>query len=184
MTFARQHGRIDEHLRASGVPYAILRPNYFTQNVTTVNAPSIGADGRLYVPAGNARLSMTDTRDVAAVAAAIITGDGHAGQAYDVSGPEALSHGDVADRLGAAMGRPVEYVDVAPDAFRETMLGYGLQQWLVDGLANMFEDYRRSGPDGYAAQATETVQRITGRPARSLDALLAEWRAVTAAGRP
>lgn len=184
MTFARQHGRIDEHLVGSGVPHAILRPNYFAQNVTTVNAPSIGPDGRLFVPVGNARLSMTDTRDVAAVAAAILTGEGHAGRVYDVTGPEPLSHHDVADRLGAAMGRPVEYVDVPLETFRKTMLGYGLQRWLVDGLVSMFEDYQRSGADGYAAQVTDTVERVTGRPARTLDGLLAEWRASMRAGRP
>ena len=184
MTFAKQHGRIDEHLERSGVPWTILRPNYFSQNVTTVNAPSIGPDGKLYVPAGAARLSMTDTRDVAAVAATVLIGAGHAGRAYDVTGPEALSHLDIADRLGAAMGRPVEYVDVPLEAFRETMLGYGLQRWLVDGLANMFEDYQRSGAGGYAARVTDTVERITGRPSRSLDGLLAEWRASTTAGQP
>jgi uncharacterized protein YbjT (DUF2867 family) len=183
MTFAKQHGRIDEHLRESGVPFAILRPNYFAQNVTTVNAPSIGPDGRLYVPAGDARLSMTDTRDVAAVAAAVLTGVGHEGRAHDVTGPEALSHADVADKLRAAMGRPVEYVDVPLEAFRQTMLGYGLQRWLVDGLVEMYEDYQRSGPDGYAALVTDTVERVTRRPARSLDGLLAEWRSAQVAER-
>ena len=82
------------------------------------------------------------------------------------------------------MGRPVEYIDVPLETFRQTMLGYGLQRWLVDGLFNMYEDYQRSGRDGYAARVTDTVEQVTGRRARTLDALLAEWRPSMAADRP
>jgi uncharacterized protein YbjT (DUF2867 family) len=92
MTFVLQHGESDKHLRRSGVPYVIVRPHYFQQNVTEQNALSVGEDGVLAVPAGEARLSMTDTRDAATVAVAALTEEGHAGSVYDVTGPHALSH--------------------------------------------------------------------------------------------
>jgi uncharacterized protein YbjT (DUF2867 family) len=117
---------------------------------------------------------MVDTRDAAAVAASALTGPGHAGACYDVTGPEALSYADVAAKLTAATGRPVSYIDAPDDAVRHALLGAGLNQWFAGALVGLYQDYRRSGTGGYAAQVTDTIQRLTGRPARSLDDLLGE----------
>jgi hypothetical protein len=72
------------------------------------------------------------------------------------------------------MGRKVTYVDATDDAVRGALLGFGLGEWLVGALVDLYQDYRRSGTDGYAAQVTDPVERLTGRPPRSLDQLLAE----------
>lgn len=173
-TFVRDHGICDAYLSQSGVPHAILRPNLFMQNIPETTVPSIDGDGNFYVNAGEARISMVDTRDVAAVAATLLTEPGHEGETYEVTGPEALSYGDVAAKLSAAMDRKIAYVDVPDDAVRGSLLGFGLGEWLVGGLVDLYQDYRRSGTDGYAAQVTDTIARLTGRPARSLDDLLAE----------
>jgi uncharacterized protein YbjT (DUF2867 family) len=130
--------------------------------------------GAFFADAGDARISMVDTRDVAAVAAVVLTQPGHAGAHYDVTGPEALSYGDVAAKLTAAMGREIRYVAVPDDAVRQALLGAGLNAWFADALTGLYQEYRRSGTDGYAAQVTGTVERLTGRPARSLDDLLRE----------
>ena len=152
----------------------IVRPNLFLQNIPESTVPSIDALGTFYVNAGQARISMVDTRDVAAVAAAVLTEPGHAGVHYDITGPEALSYTDVAAKLTGATGRPVTYVDVPDEAVRQALLGAGLNQWFASALVGLYQDYRRSGTDGYAAQVTSTVLRVTGRPARSLDDLLGE----------
>ncbi|MHB1568694.1 MAG: SDR family oxidoreductase [Solirubrobacteraceae bacterium] len=178
--FVDAHARIDRYLKESRVPYVILRPNLFLQNVPESNIPAIGPDGNMYVNAGEARISMVDTRDVAAVAAVVLTDPGHAGQIYDVTGPEALSYADVAAALTRSLGREVEYVDVQDDAVREALAGYGLDPWFVEALIGLYEDYRRSGPDGYAAQVTDTVQWLTGRAPRTLAGLLAELRPAAA----
>ena len=115
---------------------------------------------------------MVDARDVAAVAAVALTEPGHAGAHYDVTGPEALSYHDVAVKLTTALGRPVSYVDAPDGAVRQALLGAGLSPWFADALVGLYQDYRRSGTVGYAAQVTDTIQRLTGRPARSLDDLL------------
>jgi uncharacterized protein YbjT (DUF2867 family) len=117
---------------------------------------------------------MVDTRDVAAVAAVALTGPGQAGEHYDVTGPEALSYADVAAKLTSALGRRISYADVPDDAVRRTLLGAGLSEWFAGALTGLYQDYRRSGADGYAAQVSATVPELTGRPARSLDDLLAE----------
>jgi uncharacterized protein YbjT (DUF2867 family) len=124
---------------------------------------------------------MVDTRDVAAVAACLITEPGHEGHAYDATGPEALSYDDIAAKLSRAMGRKIAYVDAPDDAVRGALEGFGMPQWLIGALVDLYQDYRRSGTDGYAAQVTDTVQRLTGRPPRTLEQLLAEQTAASAA---
>ena len=140
--------------------------------------PSISPSGTFYADAGDARISMVDARDVAAVAAVVLTEPGHDGAHYDVTGPEALSYADVAAKLGAALRRPVSYAD-APDAARcrQGLLGAGLSKWFADALVGLYQDYRLSGTDGYAAQVSDTVERLTGRrPGR--------WTTCSARSRP
>jgi uncharacterized protein YbjT (DUF2867 family) len=172
--FIDAHTTSDRYLEQSGLDHVILRPNLFLQNVPESNIPGVGEDGNLYIDAGDARISMVDTRDVAAVAAAVLTEPGHAGAQYDITGPEALSYDDIAAKLSPALGRKVTYVDAPDEAIRDALLGLGLDEWFVGALVGLYQDYRRSGTDGYAAQVSDTVQRLTGRPARSLDDLLAE----------
>lgn len=173
-TFVRDHGAADAYLRDSSLSFTIIRPNLFLQNVPENTIPSIDGGGNFYVNAGEARISMTDTRDIAAVAAVALTETGHEGQIYDVTGPEALSYGDVAAAISRAQGRDVTYVDVPDDAVRSALLGVGLNEWMAGALVDLYVDYKRSGTDGYAAQVTDTVTRLTGRPARALSDLLAE----------
>jgi len=172
--FISAHTTCDRYLEDSGLPYVIVRPNLFLQNIPESTIPSLDASGTFYADAGEARISMVDTRDVAAVAAVVLTEPGHTGAHYDVTGPEALSYADVAARLTTALGRRISYAGASDDAVRRALLGAGLTEWFANALVGLYRDYRRSGTDGYAAQITGTIQRLTGRPARSLDGLLGE----------
>jgi uncharacterized protein YbjT (DUF2867 family) len=172
---ARQHGLNDEYLAASGLSYTILRPNYFQQNVTEIIAPSLGPDGAFYSSVGDARISMVDTRDVAAVAATVLLDpQRHAGRTYELTGPQALGYDDVATTLAATLGRPVSYVDVPADASRQAMLGFGIDPWTVEAVVELFDSYRGSGRDGFAAKVTDTVEQLTGRAPSTLANLLAQ----------
>jgi uncharacterized protein YbjT (DUF2867 family) len=172
--FVSAHTASDRYLEDSGLPHVIVRPNLFLQNIPGSVIPSIDASGTFYADAGEARISMVDTRDVGAVAAVVLTEPGHAGAHYDVTGPEALSYADVARMLTGALGRQITYVDAPDEAVRDGLRGAGLNAWFAGALVGLYQDYRRSGTDGYAAQVTDTVERLTGRPARSLDDLLGE----------
>ena len=174
--FVSAHTESDRCLEQSGLDYVILRPNMFSQNIPESTIPSIGDDGMLYADAGDARLSMVDTRDIAAVADVVLSENAHAGATLDITGPEALSYDDVAAKLSSALGRKITYVDAPDDAVRSALLGFGLDPWFADALVGLFQEYRRSGTDGYASVVTDTVERVTGRPPRSLDDLLAELR--------
>jgi uncharacterized protein YbjT (DUF2867 family) len=183
--FINAHVVSDRYLEQSGLAYAILRPNLFLQNIPESTIPTIDASGNFYVDAGQARISMVDTRDAAAVAATVLTEPGHAGAHYDVTGPDALSYKDVAAKLSSALGREISYVDAPDDAVRDALLGFGLDEWFVGALIGLYQDYRRSGAHGYAAQVSDTVERITGAAARSLDGLLSELApSLSASGAP
>ncbi len=170
--FIRHHGESDDFLRASGVPFTIIRPNFFMHNVTAGWAPTLDPQGNYYAPAGDAAISMVDARDVAAVAAAVLTGRRHGGKTYDVTGPEPVSHAEACQMLGKRLGRPVRYVPVDDETARSAMLGAGLPGWLTDALVELYQDYRRSGIDGYAAAVHGTVADLTGSAPRSLDKAL------------
>jgi uncharacterized protein YbjT (DUF2867 family) len=172
--FVASHGHCDRYLERSGLPYVILRPNLFLQNVPESTIPAVTGDGNFCLNADEARITMIDTRDVAAIASVALTEPGHAGAHYDLTGPEALSYHDVAAKLSAALGREIRYVDVSDKAVRSALLELGLDQWFADALVGLYEDYRRSGANGYAAQVTDTVEQLTGRPPRTLDQLLDE----------
>ena len=96
--FAKPHGAIEKRIQASGIPYTFLRPTGFMQNMLA-NAPTIKSQGAYYALAGVARVAEIDFRDIARVAAVTLLEEGHAGKAYELSGPEAMSHSERAEVL-------------------------------------------------------------------------------------
>ncbi|HEY7067816.1 MAG TPA: SDR family oxidoreductase [Chloroflexota bacterium] len=160
--FLRYHAAVEDAVRASGMAYTFLRPNLFMQGLLGFRT-TIAAEGKFYAAAADARISAIDVRDIAAAAAAALSEDGHEGHTYDLTGPEALTHADMAERLSAALGRHVEFVDVPPDIMRQALVSAGLPSWQADGLIEDYAHYRR----GEASAITSGVQNATGRPPRS-----------------
>jgi uncharacterized protein YbjT (DUF2867 family) len=154
------HGRIEEHLRRSGVPAVILQSTFYMTNLLA-SADQI-RDGNLIAPAGDGRIAMIDPRDVGAATAAVLTGEGHDGQTYTLTGPEGITFNRVAEELSAATGRSVRFVDVPDEAARQGLTGAGLPDWLVDHLSKLFELIRR----GELENTTNTVRALTGREPR------------------
>ena len=157
--FGRQHGEGERRLEDSGLPFTMLRPNGFFQNFLG-NAGSIQARSAFHAPAGEMKFSAVDVRDIAAVAAHVLTEDGHQWQRYSITGPEALSHAEIAERFSQVLGRTIRYVDVPEDAAREWMLAAGIPPWTVDKLLDLYRYYR----SGAAAEVTWEIERV-GRKA-------------------
>jgi uncharacterized protein YbjT (DUF2867 family) len=124
---------------------------------------TISSQGVFYAPAGNAKVSVVDVRDVASVAARILNESGHEGKTYDITGPQALTHAEMADQLSKAAAKPIKYVDIPADAMRQALLGFGMPAWQADGLIEDYDHYRR----GEAGVVTETVRDVTGSEATS-----------------
>jgi uncharacterized protein YbjT (DUF2867 family) len=163
LQFWDAHGRIVEHLRESGLPTVVLQPSTYTSNLLA-SAQAVAHTGRLFAPAGDAAVSMIDPRDVAAVAALVLTEAGHEGRTYTLTGPAAVTYHDVAAQLSAAIGRPVEYVDVPDQAARDAMVGAGLPAWTADRILVLWGLLR----SGAAALTTDVVRVLTGRDARTV----------------
>lgn len=162
LAFWDWHARGEQHLRASEVPAVILRSNLYMSNLLG-SADQVRRDGRLYAPADRARVGMIDPLDTAAVAAAILTGRGHDGQTYVLTGPEAITFEDVASWLSAATGRQVEFVNVPDEAARAGLVAAGMPDWFAENLVIVFEMLRK----GAAERLTDTVERLIGRQPRS-----------------
>jgi uncharacterized protein YbjT (DUF2867 family) len=119
--FQRYHGAVESHIRKSGISFTFLRPNLFMQALLNFRA-SISSQGALCVPAGNAKISVVDVRDIAAVAERALTEAGHNGKVYEITGPESLTHGEMAATLSLVLGKPVKHVDLSSAAMREALL--------------------------------------------------------------
>lgn len=170
--FLRYHAAVERAIRESGMAWTFLRPNLFMQGLLAFRGP-IAAEGRFFAAAGDARVSVVDVRDNAAAAAAALTGPGHEGRTYDLTGPEALTHAGMAAALSGALGRPVAFVDVPPDAMREALGGAGMDPWQADGLIEDYAHYRR----GEASAVSTGVRDATGRPPRGFAAFAREHAA-------
>jgi uncharacterized protein YbjT (DUF2867 family) len=151
-------------LAQSGIPYTLLRPNFFMQN-TLMQAGTIANDGKFYGSMKDGKASMVDIRDVAAVAAAVVTGAGHEGKTYIITGPEALTFSDIARKFSAALGKPVEYVDLPRGALIEALMGFGLPDWAAQGIAELHD----WGIAGGSAEVTDVVARIGNTNPTSFD---------------
>ncbi len=153
--FLRAHGESERFLRGTDLPYTILRPNSFMQNFLTFRH-SIIHEGKFYLPMGGGRISFVDVRDIAVVAAEVLEENGHAGKEYDVTGGEALSYADAAEKLSAALGTPVAYVDVPPEAARKGLLEAGVPEWTADGLLELYASWKFNT----ASEIADTVPRV------------------------
>ncbi|MBC6990693.1 SDR family oxidoreductase [Hymenobacter sp. BT491] len=155
----RWHREIEKYLEQSGIPYTILRPGGFMQNFINYNADSIRHEGKLYAAVGEGKVAYVDVRDIAEVAAAILTNDveQHNGKAYMLTGPEAIDMQEVAKALGEATGRPVEYVAISEEAARQAMAQ--APAWMTDALMEL----NHISQAGYASQTSPDVQNILGR---------------------
>lgn len=171
--FARMHGEIELHLAASGVPFTNLRAGEF-MHAYFRQVPSIVNRGVLALPMADARIASIDIGDIADVAADVLTGSGHEGRTYPITGPEALSMAEVAERLSAATGNAIRYVDVPPEDARSAQLERGMPPYLVDGLFELFAE-RRKGKEGTVSPVMETV---FGRRPTSFEAFARRYAAI------
>jgi uncharacterized protein YbjT (DUF2867 family) len=160
--FLRYHAAVEDAIRKAGIPYTFLRPNLFMQGLLGFRA-SIVEEGKFFAAAGDAKISAVDVRDIAAVAAAALTEDGHHGRSYDITGPRALTHAEMAEGLSDALGHRIEFIDVPPDAMRGALVGAGFQAWQADGLIEDYAHYRR----GEASAVASGVKDATGSDPRS-----------------
>jgi uncharacterized protein YbjT (DUF2867 family) len=173
------HGRVEEHLRASGVAAVILQSSFYMSNLLA-EARQVAAEGYICAPVDGAPIAMIDPRDVGAAAAGVLATAGHDGRTYVLTGPEAITYERVAADLSAATGREVRFVDVSDDVARRGILEAGIPDFVAEQLVLVYRQLRQ----GVAERVTDTVEALTGRPPRSFAAFARENASLFEPNRP
>jgi uncharacterized protein YbjT (DUF2867 family) len=166
------HWAVEEYIRASGIPWTMVKPNFFMQNLLG-SANSIKTQKKFSLPMGEGTTGMADIRDIAAVCAEVLTGQGHTGKSYEITGPEVLTFHDVAKRFSEVLGEKIEYVPMPMDQFRQRMTGV-LEPWHLNAVCELFREIAEIGLD----HTTDTFRQLMGREPRSVTQFIRDHIAV------
>lgn len=159
----RLHRQAEQIIEESGIPFTFLRPNEFMQNFVNFHRHSIKNNNAFHLPAQDAKVSIVDVRDIAAVAVKILTDDikngMHNNKAYLVTGSEALSYHQAAEILSAITGKKIDYVSISNEEARGGMKEMGINDWLINTILELYNYFRK----GYATQVSSAVEEVTGK---------------------
>jgi uncharacterized protein YbjT (DUF2867 family) len=158
-SFAKVHRPVEKEIESSGLAWTFLRPNSFMQNMATFYAATIKTQWAFYIPSKGCSISHIDVRDIAAVALKAFTANGHEGKAWSLSGPEALTYIQIADKLSAAIGKKVSYIDISEEEFKKGAVSAGIPEFYADAIIDLIHDYEA----GHGSGVTQDVERVTGR---------------------
>ena len=154
----RQHLAVEHALRDSGLGWTILRPTFLMQNSLSQRV-RVANEHRLDMPVRpDAKVSMIDTRDVAACAAIALTEDGHDGKTYTLTGVR-LTLGEAIETFSRVLGRDIEYAFVPDEKARANMEAAGIPDWMREhflGIGQLLREERLT-------DLTDDFRRITGR---------------------
>lgn len=167
---------VERAIEASGRPYVLLRPNWFSDNFHSFWKAGVAA-GEIALPAGEGRTSFIDVRDIAESAASALTSDRFDGRGFTLTGPEALGYAQAAHVLSEALGRTVGYRAIDDETFVAALVGAGVPEDYAGFLAAIFQPVR----EGFAAVVTSDVETLSGHAPRSLADYARDNRAALAA---
>ncbi len=153
------HYKIEQAILASGLDYTFLRASFFMQNLSTTHRQEIRERNELFVPAGKGKTSFIDVRDIAAVATLALTEDGHAKQAYELTGSEALSYYQVADLFSEILGRKITYREPSLLQFIGRQRAQGVAFPFIAVMSGIYTTAHL----GWAARITRDTQHLLGR---------------------
>ena len=158
------HVAAEDYIRASGMNWTMIRPTFFTQNFLGA-ARTIKASDEIVLALGAAVVAPTDIRDVAEVIRLVLTDDAHLNKSYDLTGPEALSLAQVAEKFSSVLGRKIRYVAQPVEEFRKILTQVGLPEWRVNAVCDEFKLLSKNT----SAHTTDTIQQLLGRPPTSVE---------------
>ena len=165
-TFGRDHWHTEELIKGSGLRFTMLRDNLYLDFLPLM----VGADGVIRGPAGDGRVAVVARDDIADVAAAVLLegGDRHDGRSYDLTGPEALTMAEAAQRLSELAGRTVTYHPETLEEAYASRASYGAPDWEVDGWVTTYVAIA----NGELEAVSGDVAAVAGHPPMGLDDFL------------
>jgi uncharacterized protein YbjT (DUF2867 family) len=160
----RLHWLAEQVLNWSGIPVVHVRPTFFEESFLNLTRDTIARDGTMRLPFGHGRTSPVDAGDVADVVAAILADPSpHVGHVYELTGPRSQTLDELAEEYSTALGRPIRYVEVPYEPWKEGLRRKGLSEHLIEHLATVARLHSQNRYD----RLTGDVERITGHPATS-----------------
>lgn len=168
--------RVEKTVEAMPLEWTILRPNWFMQNFAEPNfyLEAVRDSGVLRVPTGGQPVSFVDTRDIADVAVAALMGSRHARRAYTLTGPQALTFAEVAERIGKVAGYQVHHMDPPLSEFLSGAAANGTAKPQIEYYRRIYSCIQ----NGRAALISATIEQVTGHPPRSFSAFVEENKSV------
>jgi uncharacterized protein YbjT (DUF2867 family) len=168
------HRKLELAIQKLELPHVFLRPSFFLQNLSTTHLTDILERDDLFVPAGKGRTSFIDARDIAAVAVRALSVPHLVNGGIDLTGPEALTYGEVAEIFSEVLGRRITYSDPAPPKFGREMQKRGIKPEFVNIMILIYTTNRL----GLAARVTDDVHRVLGRAPLSVRDFVRDFRDV------
>jgi uncharacterized protein YbjT (DUF2867 family) len=168
-TLARDHDATERHIEACGVPYTFLRDNLYLDFMPLL----LGDDDVIRGPGGDGRAAVVARRDIARVATTVLADPlRHVGRTYELTGPQALSFGEIAHLLGEHLGRPVAYhAETVPEAYA-SRAPFGAPGWQVDAWVSTYTAVAA----GEMSAVSDDIAELTGEPPISMERFLAGQR--------
>lgn len=158
------HRKIERMITNLALPYTFLRPGFFMQNLITSHGEDLRQRHTLFIPAGHAKTSFIDCRDIAAAAAVVLQDPQYLGQALELTGPVALTYQQVANMMTAILGTPISYAKPSFLRFRRVMLKRGIPKEFVNVMVMLYLITRL----GHANHITNTLPQVIGRSAHTM----------------
>jgi len=157
--FGIMHKEIEEYLEKSGLAWTQLRPMGFMQEYLR-ETPSITQDGAFYLALGDVKLNPIDLVDVAKVGFLLLRDGGHEGARLHMTGPEALTMTEMADRISRAVGKTVRYVPVSPIQRRQALIAHGVPPQIADALDRQVEERLKGGIESQVDLSTHQLFNV------------------------
>jgi uncharacterized protein YbjT (DUF2867 family) len=157
--FGLMHKDIEQYLETSGLAWTHLRPTGFMQEYLR-EAPSIVHDGALYLALGEVRLNPVDLVDVGKIGFHLLRDGGHEGQRLHLTGPEALTMAEVAERISRAIGRPVRYVPISPEQRRQALIAHGIPAPIANALDKQVHERLKGGLESEVDLSTHKLFNV------------------------
>jgi NAD(P)H dehydrogenase (quinone) len=169
MLLAREHRATEEMIKAAGLPFVLLRNDWYLE-VYTEQIANYLAEGEIVGSAGDGRVSAAARADFAEAAAVVLTGEGHAGKVYELAGDEAFTQAELAAELSRQTGRAIAYRDVPLAETKARLVGFGLPE----EVATVIADIDRAVAAGELLVTSGDLSRLIGRPTTRLSRAVAD----------
>lgn len=166
------HHKIEQLILDLDIPYTFIRPSFFMQNLNTTHRQDIQENHDLFIPAGNSRTSFIDTRDIGEIAGIALLNDKYINQKLNITGPAALSYGEIAQIMTKILGVKITYSRPSLWKFRKVMLQRGLKKDFVNVMVVLYLITQL----GNAKDVTDTTKKVLGHAPRTIQNYITDYK--------